>query len=228
VTRGDRLSWDGYAAGWAALHLGIDPRRSSASVRSWLRLSYTVGRALARIGVKPGAVTLAGLVLSAAVPVVAIFRGWYLIAAAGLVLLAAIADSTDGAVAVMTARASRLGSFDDAVVDRVCEAAWLLALWLVGAHGLVVVGCGALSWLHEYVRARAAVSGYHGVGVITSNERPTRVIAVVLAFVLGTFAGWINMNLVPGTMTVVLAFWLVLGVIALLRLTGTVRAGLRR
>jgi CDP-diacylglycerol--glycerol-3-phosphate 3-phosphatidyltransferase len=224
--RRDRLSWDAYAAGWAALHLGVDPRRSSLLVRGWMRLSYVVGRGLSRLGVRPGAVTLLGLLLSLAVPVAAVWRGVFFFAAAGLVLLSALADSVDGAVAVMSARASRLGAFDDGLADRVGEAAWLTALWLVGGHGVVVVACGAVSWLHEYVRATAARSGMHDIGVITVNERPTRVIAVIAALTLGGLTWMVNPRLVPGAVTVVLAIWLLLGVLALIRLVATVRKSL--
>jgi len=173
-------------------------------------------------------VTLLGVVLSLAVPAVAIWRGPYLFAAAALVVLAALADSADGAVAVMTARASRLGAFDDSLADRISEAAWLSALWLVGGHGVVVVACGAVSWLHEYVRAAGARSGMADIGVITANERPTRVIAVVGALTLGGLVWMFNPRLVPGVVTVVLAFWLLLGVLALIRLIDTVRTAIRR
>ncbi len=128
----------------------------------------------------------------------------------------------------MTARATRLGSFDDALADRLSEAAWLLSLWLVGGHGLLVVGCGALSWLHEYVRARGTAAGMASIGVVTANERPTRVIAVILALCLGGLAWLINPRLTPGTITVILAIWFLLALLALLRLTNTIRTSLRR
>ena len=64
----------------------------------------------------------------------------------------------DGAVAVVTDRTTRLGYVYDSVADRLGEAAWLLGL-LAGrrARGCWSRPAGALSWLHEYVRARAAV-----------------------------------------------------------------------
>jgi CDP-diacylglycerol--glycerol-3-phosphate 3-phosphatidyltransferase len=226
--RRDGLSWDAYAAGWATVHLGVDPRQSSPFVRGWLRLSYVVGRGLARVRVRPGAVTLLGLLLSLAVPAVAISRGPFLFAAAALVVLAALADSTDGAVAIMTGRASRLGAFDDNLADRVSEAAWLSALWLVGGHGVVAVACWAASWLHEYVRAAGVRSGMADIAVITVNERPTRVIATVAALILGGLVWMFNPRLVPGVVTVVLAVWLLLGVLALIRLIAAVRAAIRR
>jgi CDP-diacylglycerol--glycerol-3-phosphate 3-phosphatidyltransferase len=172
-------------------------------------------------------VTALGLLFSIAVPVVVVYRGWFFFAGAGLVLLAAIADSTDGAVAVMTARASRLGAFDDGLADRLSEAAWLFGLWLVGGHGVLVAACGAVSWLHEYARARAGAVGMSGIGVVTVNERPTRVIAVIAALVLGGLAWMINPHLVPGTVTIALAFWLLLAVLGLIRLVAVVRGALR-
>ena len=54
-------------------------------------------------------------------------------------LLAAVADSVDGAVAVVTGRTTRLGYVYDSVADRLGEVAWLLAFWLVGAPGGLVV-----------------------------------------------------------------------------------------
>ncbi len=197
-------------------------------MRAWLRLAYLTGRALTALGLRPGMVTMAGLLLSCAVPVAAVFRGGWLFAAAALVLLAAIADSADGAVAVMTNRTSRLGAFDDSVVDRLTEAAWLLALWLVGAQGILVAAAGALAWLHEYIRARSIVSGMTGIGMITTAERPTRVIVAFMALVAGGVAWFIDPKLTPGAVTVTLAVWALLGLAGTTRLLAAVRAALRQ
>ena len=222
------LSWNEYAERWATLHGGVDPRGLSRIAQGWLRFAYTVGRALAPTGLRPGAVTVVGLALSVAVPVVAPLRGAWLFLAAGLVLLAALADTVDGSVAVIGARTTRLGAFYDAVADRLGEVAWLLALWLIGAPGWLVVICGGLTWLHEYIRARAAVAGMTGVGVVTAGERPSRVILTTAALALGGAAWLINPYLTPGAVTVVVAVWVVVGLLGLARLTGAVRADLRR
>lgn len=226
-THDHRLSWDEYSARWASLHGGVDPRRSSALIAGWLRLSYTVGRGLAGIGLRPTAVTAIGLLCSAAVPLVVLAHGPWLFAAAGLVLLSAVVDSADGAVAIVTGRTSRIGSFYDALADRVSEASWLLALWLLGAPGLLVVGCGGLAWLHEYARARAAVSGLPGVGAVTVAERPTRVIAVIVALGLGGAAWLLNDHLTAGIITVVVSVWTLLGLLGGVRLLSVIRSNLR-
>jgi phosphatidylglycerophosphate synthase len=226
-TQEHRLSWDEYAARWAALHGGVDPRRSSAFITIWLRLSYGIGRGLARLGLGPTAVTAVGLLLSVAVPLVVLPRGPWLFLAAGLVLLSALADSADGAVAIVTGQTSRIGSFYDALADRVSEACWLLALWLLGAHGVLIVACGGLAWLHEYARARATLSGLPGVGAVTAAERPTRVIAVMLALVLGGVTDLVNPRLIPGVLTIVVSVWTLLGLLGAARLLNAIRALLR-
>ena len=133
-------------------------------MRGWLRLAYTAGRFAARLGATPTAVTVIGLLLSVGASVAALSPAGAVgaVLAAVLVLLAAIADSVDGAVAVIAGRATRLGYVYDSVADRVSEACWLVALWVVGAPAWLVLMCGGLAWLHEYLRARAAVSGMDG------------------------------------------------------------------
>jgi len=226
VTGARRLGWDGYCAAWATLHGGVDPRRSAWFVSGWLRFTYGVGRGLAAGRVSPTAVTVAGLALAAAVPLVVLPRGWWLWVAAGLVLLSAVADSADGAVAVITSRPTRLGHFYDSLADRLAEAAWLFGLWLVGAPGVLAVACAGLSWLHEYARARATVAGMAHIGVVTVAERPTRVVLTLLAFGLGGAVWYIDPNLTPGAITVVLAVWVLLSLLGGARLMTAIRAAL--
>jgi archaetidylinositol phosphate synthase len=208
-------TWDDYAAGWRDLHGGYDPRAASPVVRGWLKLAYAIGRRVVRLGATPTAVTVVGLLLSSAVPV-SVLAGR---AGAGLgallVVMSAVADSVDGAVAVLADRASRLGNVYDSLADRVSEACWLVALWLVGAPAWSVVVAGGLSWLHEYLRARAAVSGLVGVGVVTVAERPTRIIVTVAGLLAGPFVGY------------AVGVWAVLALVGFVHLLLTVRRTLR-
>jgi phosphatidylglycerophosphate synthase len=195
-------------------------------VRAWLRLAYGVGRVLAAVGVQPGAVTASGVLVSFLVPVVVLFGGPWLLVAAGLVVVSALADSADGAVAVISSQTSRLGAFYDSMADRISEAAWLLALWLLGVPGILVTVCGGLAWLHEYARARAAVSGMTGIGAVTVAERPTRVILVTLALVLGAAASSVSPRLTSGIVTVIVSVWVVLGILGAARLLSSIRLDL--
>ncbi|GAA4462293.1 CDP-alcohol phosphatidyltransferase family protein [Phytohabitans houttuyneae] len=219
----DRLSWDEYAVAWARLHGGFDPRKAGPMVRGWLRVAYVIGSGLARIGISPGGVTFAGLVLCVSVPVLA---GRPALAAV-FVLLAAMADSADGATAVVSGRATRLGYLYDSVADRLGEAAWLMAFWLVGAPGILVVTAGGLSWLHEYVRARVAAAGMRDIGVVTVGERPTRVSIAFVGLLLAGAVELVQADLPAGTITVVTAVWVLLALVGLLQLLAAFHRAMR-
>lgn len=196
-------------------------------VRSWLRGSYLTARVLVRSGLAAGTVTALGLIASLAVPFVVLPRGAWLFAGAGLVFLAGLADSSDGAVAILSTGTSRLGTFYDSMADRLSEAAWLIALWLLGAPGILVVFCGGQAWLHEYARARAALSGMPGIGAVTVAERPTRVLLVIAALAVGGAVWPISHRLTPGVITIALSVWAVLGLLGAARLGGAIRSSLR-
>lgn len=212
------MLWAEYTAAWSRLHGGYDPGTASPVVRGWVRTAYTIGSFLARLRVGPSAVTTAGLLLCFCVPLLATLGRWGLVAAAVVVLLSALADALDGAVAVITGKASRLGYVYDSVADRLGEAAWLLAFWLAGAPGPVVVAAGATSWLHEYARARATAAGMNEIGVVTIAERPTRVILAIFGLLLG--AGH------TAATTVVTVAWIAVTVIGSAQLAVAVRRAL--
>jgi CDP-diacylglycerol--glycerol-3-phosphate 3-phosphatidyltransferase len=220
------LTWDEYAEVWSALHGGFDPLGTSPVVRGWLRLAYLGGRLLGGLGVGPNAVTAAGLLSCLTVPFAAAQGPVGLLIGAGLVLLAGIADALDGAVAVVTGRASRLGFVYDSVADRLGEAAWLTAFWLAGAPGLLVVIGGGACWLHEYIRARSAGAGMRGVGVVTVGERPTRVSVALVGLLLAGAGGLLRPELAAGTVTFAAVVWLFFTVFGLGQLVTAVRRDL--
>ena len=99
---------DAYLDGWQRLHGGYDPR-ANPLVRGWLSGAYVVARPFAKAGVAPDLVTLAGLLVSATALVPAAAGGWWLLLAAAVVVLSALLDNVDGAVAVLTGRATAAG-----------------------------------------------------------------------------------------------------------------------
>jgi CDP-diacylglycerol--glycerol-3-phosphate 3-phosphatidyltransferase len=217
--------WDGYARQWSALHGGYDPRTAGVFVRGWLYLAYSIARPMASAGIGPSAVTSAGVLVAVAVPAVALLGPWWGPVGALLVLLGAVADSVDGALAVVAGRETRLGQVYDSAADRVTEAAWLVALFLLGAPGWLVSGCLAVTWLHEYVRARATVAGMSDIGAVTIGERPTRVLVAVFGLLAVGAAEVVDLGGTAATVTAVV--WAVPGVVGLLQLTVAVRRALR-
>jgi phosphatidylglycerophosphate synthase len=209
-----------YLLEWSALHGGAG---TGGLVGRWLGLAHALAGPLIRLGAGPDAVTLLGLLLALGALGPAAAGGHWPVLAASVVAASGLLDNLDGAVAVMTGRASRHGFVLDSVCDRIAEAGYCAALWLAGAPaGLAVTGA-ALAWLHEYTRARAAVAGMPEIGVVTVAERPTRVIVTVM-FLLGCglFPGVHQGWALAGT-----AAWTALGAVGVVQLAVVVGRRLR-
>jgi CDP-diacylglycerol--glycerol-3-phosphate 3-phosphatidyltransferase len=174
-------------------------------------MAYRLATILADRNVAPNTVTAFGLALAIATT----FTTRWPPVAAALVALSALADTADGALAVLTGRDSRLGYVIDSVADRLAEACWLVAFVLLGAPVWLVVLGGGLAWLHEYTRARATAAGMAEVGAVTVAERPTRVLVAI-----GTLA-------VPPIVTIGAAAWAALAAIGLGQLLVAVHRALR-
>ncbi|MCM3925220.1 CDP-alcohol phosphatidyltransferase family protein [Frankia sp. AiPs1] len=169
-----------FLARWSALHGGYDPQGGLWLVRAWLTLVHRLASPLAARRVPPSAVTTAGVAVTAlALPAAAAGGRWPLLGVAVMVL-GGVADSLDGAVAVLTDRVSAWGYVLDSVADRCGDALYLVALWYVGAPGGLLVAAGCALGLLEYTRARAGNAGFGEIGVVTVGERPTRL--VIAAF----------------------------------------------
>lgn len=222
LSRRPVASRDEYLERWSRLHGDVDPARSRL-VGGWLRLVYALARPLARAGVVPDAVTLGGLVAAGLVAWLAALGGPWFAVAALVVVLSGLLDGLDGAVALLTDRATRFGFVLDSLVDRVADLLYLLALWLAGAPAGVCVAAGAVTLLHEYTRARAAAGGLPDVGVVTVAERPTRVV-ITTAFLLAAASypaaaeEWARAGAVA---------WLAVSVVGLTQLLVVVRRRLR-
>jgi len=215
-----------YLRQWSALHGGYDPG-ASRLVGPWLWLVYSCARPLARLGVAPDAVTGVGLLAAAGVVAFASAGGGWLFAAVVLVVASGLIDSLDGAVAVLTGRASAFGFVLDSVVDRCADLLFVVALWRVGAPAGVAAAAGALMMLQEYVRARAGAAGMTEIGVVTVWERPTRVI-VTAAFLLGAAVYGASSAAAASVWSTRGAWaWLVLGAFGLVQLAVVVRRRLR-
>jgi phosphatidylglycerophosphate synthase len=141
------------------------------------------GRAAARLGVSPDAVTLFAFALSALNSLAFLLHRdtlVYGVLLAGTELL----DNVDGAVARVTGRSTRAGAFLDAATDRYKETFSLLAVGWVTGHwawcGLALSG----SLLVSYNHARAAMEGAPAQSQRDLFERFERVATLSLGLVL--------------------------------------------
>ncbi len=158
----------------------------------WDRLIRPVGEALARSGIGPNAITAFGVGLQMIV-------AWLIISgrllSAGLVaIVAAVADTLDGAVAKARGVTNKFGALLDSSADRLSDAlffvpvAWLYGVspdaaragetWVAGLALVALVG----SFLVSYVKARAEGLGFEcNVGIV---ERAERLVLVILGLLL--------------------------------------------
>jgi CDP-diacylglycerol--glycerol-3-phosphate 3-phosphatidyltransferase len=144
---------------------------------------------LARIGVTPNMLTVAGV---AGNVIAAVLAGSGEFLAAGLVVLAASSlDMLDGALARKTGQATDFGSVFDAVMDRVSEAAVLFGLLVYFSdrgdrtEELLIFVAVVGSILVSYVRARAEIIGVEMREGLFS--RAPRVVLIAGGLILGEF-----------------------------------------
>ena len=191
-------------------------------VRRWLSVCYVCARPFVALRVPPMAVTVAGVLISGGVPALCIPAGRYVFLAAFLTVLSGLLDNLDGAIAALRDRVTGFGAVADALADRVADTAYLLALWVLGAPGWLVGLGAAVTFVQEYLRARAAGLGVSEIEVITVWERPTRVILV--AFLL--LGCGIRSGHADSIATAGVAVALALSVIGLAQLVPTLRRAL--
>jgi len=141
-----------------------------------------IGDGLRRTGLTPDHLTLIGLILAVAATVVIALGG--LRGGLLLVILAALPDLLDGALAKASDNASQRGAFFDSVADRVTDmlllggVGWDLATEH-GAHAaLLPFAVMGLSALISYQRAKAESLGLQAKGGLM--ERAERVILLCI------------------------------------------------
>ncbi|MDD5094662.1 MAG: CDP-alcohol phosphatidyltransferase family protein [Dehalococcoidia bacterium] len=141
---------------------------------------------IARTGISPNALTIAGFLLSAVTAWV--LATGHLFVGGLLVVFSAWFDMLDGALAKMIGSSTRFGAILDSTVDRLSEAALFLGLliYYVDRHetdAIVLVYIAvAGSFMVSYIRARAEALGIQGeVGFFA---RPERIVLLTLGLLL--------------------------------------------
>lgn len=141
---------------------------------------YNTSRLMQRMGLKPNALTLIGLILNGLAAWALAVGEWFL--GASLIILAGFFDIMDGALARNCGETSIFGSFLDSVLDRYSDLSLLIGLLIFYAQqkvvlyqvllGLSVMGTA----LVPYTRARAElVMPQCNVGIL---ERPERILLI--------------------------------------------------
>jgi len=147
-----------------------------------------IGNGLRRTGLTPDHLTVAGLVIAVGAAVL-IGQG-RLIGGFALVILAALPDLLDGALAKASEAASQRGAFFDSVIDRVTDAtlfagvAWYLASTESPHMAMLAFGIMAASSVISYQRAKAESLGLEAKGGLM--ERAERIILLCIGLLFSS------------------------------------------
>lgn len=147
-----------------------------------------MGESLRKVGVTPDVLTVAGLLLAVAAGI-SVGAGALRLGLL-LVILAALPDLLDGAVAKAGNTASQRGAFFDSVIDRVTDAlllggvAWYLASNDSAHMSVLPFAVMAVSAIISYERAKAESLGLQAKGGLM--ERAERIILLCLGLLFDT------------------------------------------
>jgi len=205
------LTKDEFYVKWSQLHSDAS---ITGAVAWWLKISYRFGLVATLLRISPNVLTLLGLV-SAAMSALTATTWW----AVFFLVFSLFCDGIDGSVAIFQKRDSAWGATLDSVVDRISEAFWLYALYVIGVPAWLAIALWSVAAFQEYARAKLSSLKIKDIGVVTPAERPVRASFLFMALIM-----W-QLN-IPG---VVLLSWLflVLQVISFAMVIRYARAQLR-
>jgi CDP-diacylglycerol--glycerol-3-phosphate 3-phosphatidyltransferase len=178
---------------WSELH---NSAPTTGIVGRWLSISYRFGLLCTLLRITPNVLTTLGLV--SAIGVALTSQSLWAIA---LIVISLFFDGIDGSVAIFQNRTSNWGALLDSVVDRISEALWLYALYVIGVPAYLCIALWLVASIQEYMRARVSSLGVKDLGLVTITERPVRA-----SFIFIVLIAW-HLDL-PG---IEIATWVFLG-----------------
>lgn len=154
----------------------------------------TIGRGFAKTGISPNVLTIIGFLFALLAAVLYATRPSQPYLAALAIIVSGIFDVIDGAVARITNKVTKSGSFNDSTLDRLAEVAIYSGIIYAGyTDSLAVLLALGFSLLVSYTRAKgdSLFVTLTGVGI---GERAERLLALVFFSLIGFV--WIGVYLV--------------------------------
>ena len=170
------LTKEEFYARWSSLHSDAPV---SGAVAWWLKISYRFGLIATLLRISPNVLTLLGLVSAGMVALTA--TSWW---AVFFLVFSLFCDGIDGSVAIFQKRDSAWGATLDSVVDRISEALWLYALYLIGVPAWLAISLWSIAAFQEYARAKLSSLDVTNIGVVTPTERPVRASFLFVTLIL--------------------------------------------
>ena len=170
------LTKEEFYAKWSTLHSDAP---ITGAVAWWLKISYRFGLVATLLRISPNVLTLLGLA-SAAMTAITATSWWAII----FLVFSLFFDGIDGSVAIFQKRDSAWGATLDSVVDRISEAFWLYALYVIGVPAWLAITLWSIAAFQEYARAKLTSLKVADIGVVTPAERPMRASFLFLVLIL--------------------------------------------
>jgi CDP-diacylglycerol--glycerol-3-phosphate 3-phosphatidyltransferase len=161
---------------WSSLHSDAP---ITGVVAWWLKISYRFALIATLLRISPNVLTLLGLVSAAMTAIVA--TSWW---AVFFLVFSLFCDGIDGSVAIFQKRDSAWGATLDSVVDRISEALWLYALYVIGIPAWLAITLWSIAAFQEYARAKLSSLDVADIGVVTPAERPVRASFLFITLVM--------------------------------------------
>ncbi|HZE37939.1 MAG TPA: hypothetical protein VE172_03930 [Stackebrandtia sp.] len=189
-------------------------------------------RALSTLRLTPAVVTSIGLATGVAAPFVAKQGGVWIFTGAVLVAVTVLCDRAYPATTMLRGTASRRALVFVPLAARITEAAWLYGFWKLGTPAGVVIAAGAISFTHEYVRARGMIAGLRDIGLSTLGERTIRGLVALAGYgtagAVALTSSKLSAGLATGIVTISATAWLLLGILGFVQLLVVMSAALKR
>ena len=170
------LTKDEFYCKWSQLHSDAP---ITGVVAWWLKISYRFGLIATLLRISPNVLTLLGLI-SAAITALTATTWW----AVFFLVFSLFCDGIDGSVAIFQKRDSAWGATLDSVVDRISEAFWLYALYVIGVPAWLAIAMWSVAAFQEYARAKLSSLKIKDIGVVTPAERPVRASFLFTALIM--------------------------------------------
>ncbi len=172
-----------------------------------------------------------GLACGLVTPFAAQAGGWWLFTAALLVVVTFLCDRWYPAIFARVGEPGRRSLVFVPVAARLVEASWLYGFWRLGVPTGVVVAAGAVSVLHEYIRARGQIAGLQEIAFPTLGERSSRCWSALVGYGVAGAVSPASVEVAGGVATGVVTIaaiaWLLLGILGFVQLMIVVSAALR-
>ena len=193
----------------------------------WRSRIEPIARGFGRIGLTPNALTLIGFGIALVAAFLATERSW--LAAGVLVMVGAVFDLFDGALARATGKTTKFGAFLDSTMDRWGEAVVYVGLAIgIGEVGFSIgmplaAAAMASAFMVSYVRAKSESLGFtpgHGMASVGLAPREVRIVILTVGLI---GAGILSSQEAEGRMMFYPLWYIVLvGSLALITVLATI------